>query len=314
MKIITLRIGSNMFDKPNAIYKRDPEDGSYHDSVYFEKDTFYKITEAARDYGFDTVLLDLAEGIVYESHPELAIEGSMPRDQFKAELARLKGLGFTVLPKLDFSPQKNAWMGIYANRVGTEQYYKVCDDLTREVIELFEKPAYFHLGYESETFEDQQNNPVICRRHPSKRMADVNRLFDICREYGVRPWIWASPEIMEAYGGEEEFVNGIGKDVVVTALTYKLIAPHHIKENRPAPSIVMAKRLAELGYDQIPMASTWWRNASPDQLMWYYSSYVDNSGFKGMLCYPNVFTVERKYYWLLNDMHRFTTAYDRHMK
>lgn len=36
MKAISLRIGSNMFDKPDALYTRDYEDGAYHEKVYFE--------------------------------------------------------------------------------------------------------------------------------------------------------------------------------------------------------------------------------------------------------------------------------------
>lgn len=313
MKAISFRIGSNMFDKPDALYTRDIEDGAYHEKVYFEKDAFHKMTEEAKSFGFDTLVLELAEGIMYESHPELAIEGSMPRDEFKAELDRLKGMGFGLIPLVDFSPAKNAWMqGL--GYVGTKRYENACEDILREVIELFEKPEYVQLGFEDESFSAQEDNAVINKRHFEKRIADANRLFDICREYGVKPWIWMSEKILESYGGEEEFRAGIPTDVTVTSLAFKRVQEYHIKEKRADKSMMLVKDLAEWGYPQIPMASTWLYHAVPNQAFSFYTKHCDGSKFAGFLCHPCIFSVERKYYWLMNDMYRFNKAYEEHIK
>lgn len=313
MKAISLRIGSNMFDKPDALYKRDYEDGAYHEKVYFEKEAFHKMTEEAKNFGFDTLLLELAEGIVYDCHPELAIEGSMPRDEFKEELARLRKMGFSLIPMLDFSPAKNAWMqGL--GYVGTKRYDDACEAILREVIELFDRPEYVHLGYDDESFATQEDNAVIYKRMPEKRIEDVNKLFDICREYGVKPWIWMSDKILESYGGEEMFRQGIATDVTLTSFAFKRVQEYHIKENRADASMMLVKTLDEWGYPQIPMASTWLYDAVPMQAFSFYTKHCKGEHFKGYLSHPCVFSVERKYYWLMNEMYKYTKAYNEYVK
>ena len=308
MKAISLRIGSNMFDKREVLYARDYEDGAYHDKVYFEKAAFHKMTEEAKNAGFDTLVLELAEGIVYNCHPELAIEGSMPRDEFKAELERLKNMGFSLIPLVDFSPAKNAWMQ-ELGYVGTKRYDDACEAILREVIELFERPEYVHLGYDDESFLAQEDNAVIYKRHYSKRIEDANRLFDICREYGVKPWIWMSKAILEAYGGEEEFRKGIPTDVTLTSLAFKRVQEYHIKENRADRDMTLTSDIEKWGYPQIPMTSTWLYQAVPMQAFSFYTKHCKGDNFKGFLCHPCIFTVERKYYWFMNEMYRFNKAY-----
>lgn len=313
MKAITFRIGSNMFDKRDMLYTRDIEDGAYHDKVYFEKDTFHKMTEQAKSYGFDTLVLDLSEGIKYNCHPELAIEGSMEQDEFKAELERLRAMGFNLIPLVDFSPARNAWMQELAY-VGTKRYEDACEAILREVIELFDKPEYVHLGYEEESFAIQQDNSVITKRHYEKRIEDVNKLFDICREYKVKPWIWMSDKIMQAYGGEENFRNGIPTDVTITSYAFLRVQEYHIKEKRADPSMMLVKTLDEWGYPQIPMASTWLYQAVPMQAFSFYTKHCKGEHFAGFMSHPCIFTVERKYWWLMNEMDKFDRAYKTYVK
>lgn len=42
----------------------------------FEEDYWQELTVQLKDAGCNTILLDLGEGLCYESHPELAVEGS----------------------------------------------------------------------------------------------------------------------------------------------------------------------------------------------------------------------------------------------
>ena len=49
------------------------------EKMRFDKDLFWELVEHAKECGINTLMLDLADGIVYESHPELAIEGSLTR-------------------------------------------------------------------------------------------------------------------------------------------------------------------------------------------------------------------------------------------
>ena len=53
--------------------------------------------------GVNTLVVDLGEGVRYPSHPELAIEGSWSPEKLRREVERLRGLGVTPIPKLNFS-------------------------------------------------------------------------------------------------------------------------------------------------------------------------------------------------------------------
>ena len=69
----------------------------------FEEDYWQELTVQLKDAGCNTILLDLGEGLCYESHPELAVEGSWSKEKLSRELSRLRSQGFEVLPKLNFS-------------------------------------------------------------------------------------------------------------------------------------------------------------------------------------------------------------------
>jgi len=212
-KVLILRVGSNFYDKPEPLEPLDIEDGGYKTEVFFDKDTFEKIIDEAKGFGFDTVMLNLGEGIVYDSHPEIAIKGSMPKAEFKKYLDKIKALGMKIAPMLDFSAVRNAWMGEYCTTAGSLLYKDVCCDLLREVLELFEGPELCHLGFEAETYEKQSRNPVITKRRYETLYRDMNALFDICNEFGTRPIIWVDEETVTELGGKvvKVLVEGYSK-------------------------------------------------------------------------------------------------------
>ena len=308
-KVLILRVGSNFYDKPEALYPLDIEDGGYKTEVYFDKDTFEKVLYEAKGYGFDTVMLNLGEGIVYDSHPEIAIKGSMPKAEFKVYLEKIKALGMKTAPMLDFSAVRNAWMGEYSCTAGSLLYKDVCCDILKEVLELFEGPELCHLGFESETYEKQSRNPVITKRRYETLYRDMHALFDICNEYGTRPIIWVDPETVQELGGKERFLQNIPKNVILSYLYYKPIYPHYIEQNRVKEEMKFNDEICTWGYDIYPMCSTWFRHESSRDMINYYYRCVGLNKVGGWLCNPNCFTVESKYYWLLNDMYRFSAAY-----
>ena len=115
----------------------------------FDLSFFREYTEKLAECGVNTLVLDLADGIVYESHPEIAIDGSLSRKVLEEEIARLRNMGFDLIPKLNLSACHDYWLKDYAKMVSTETYYKVCRDLIHEACEIF-KPKYFHLGMDEE--------------------------------------------------------------------------------------------------------------------------------------------------------------------
>ena len=49
--------------------------------------------------GMNLVVLDLGDGVRYESHPEIAVQGAWSVTKLKEELAKARALGLEVIPK-----------------------------------------------------------------------------------------------------------------------------------------------------------------------------------------------------------------------
>ena len=219
-----LQLGNNIWGKPDDISPHPLEDEeSYHDYVYSDRETWRKVMEYLPGCGFNTIVIDIGEALKLDSHPELAVEGSWEKEEFKKELDRLRSIGLTPIPKYNFSTSHNAWLQEYGDLVGTEIYKKVCDDIVREVIEVFDKPKYFHLGFNDENSEYQKYFPIKIVRSWGELMEDATRLFDICFENGVRPWIWGDVGTVNAFGGKERFCKYIPKEVLISNRTKKLV-------------------------------------------------------------------------------------------
>ena len=49
--------------------------------------------------------------------------------------------------------------------VSTKKYYQVCEDLIKDVAEIFDHPRFFHLGYDEETASHQAKHLfAVCRQ------------------------------------------------------------------------------------------------------------------------------------------------------
>ena len=233
------------------------------DKMRFEKSRWQILTQQLKDAGCNTILLDLGEGLRYESHPELAIEGSWSKLELAEELARLRRMGFEVLPKLNFSACHDEWLGEYGRMVSTSLYYKVANDLISEVTELFDGPELFHLGMDEETFPHQKHNNIVMIRQGDQWWYDLKRLAGSVRSAGSRPWIWSD------YGWDhwEEFRNRMDKDILQSNWYYHLFA-------QKAPQTThfgLYEKLDEAGFDQIPTGSSY---ADPEN----FALTVDHCG------------------------------------
>ena len=109
-----------------------------------EKKAWDEIIDFAVAHGFNSILVDVGDGILYKSHPEISVEGAWTPEFMNAEIKRLNAMGIKVYPKLNFSTAHDTWLGVYSRMVSTPTYYKVVDDLITEVSELFDTPDYFN--------------------------------------------------------------------------------------------------------------------------------------------------------------------------
>ena len=190
------------------------------DYLQFERETWSKVSDKLAKGGCNTIILDIGEGMIYESHPELAIKGSWTKKEVADELSRLRSLGFEVIPKLNFSSSHDEWMGKYSRMVSTPEYYKVCDDVIDEVCELFGNPRLFHLGMDEEVASVQQGYTYTVIREGNLYWHDQNRLFKRVEKNGARPWIWAD-YIWHTKKREKMFLENMTKDVLCSIWYYR---------------------------------------------------------------------------------------------
>ena len=105
------------------------------------------------EIGMNMVVIDLGEGVRYDSHPELAVHGSWtPRAAAGGAGAHPRRWAWSRSPSSTSPPRTTmpGWGPMLAPSPPTA-YYDVCKDLIAEVIALFDKPRFFHLGMDEET-------------------------------------------------------------------------------------------------------------------------------------------------------------------
>ena len=179
------------------------------EKMRFDKDLFWELVEHAKKCGINTLVLDLADGIVYESHPELAIEGSIERKELLEMITRLRRLGLDIIPKLNFSTCHDAWLKDYSRMVSTKPYYDVCRDIINEVCDIFE-PELIHLGMDEENYENQKFYDCAVVRQNDLWWHDLRFLVDVVEGRGARAMMWSD----YARHRPDEFIEKCPKSVV----------------------------------------------------------------------------------------------------
>ena len=226
-----------------------------HNYLTTEKHVWDEITQFAADNGCNSILIDLADGVKYKSHPEIACEGAWEPEYLKEELKRLRKLGLTPYPKLNFSTGHGAWLGIYARMVATPKYYEVCKDLIDEVCEIFDYPEFFHLGLDEEDAINQQKKQFVCYRQHSLIWHDLKFFFDCVKAHNIRPAIWYD----YYHTHTKEFLENVPKDVIICPWFYSYIygdvsAPFYTNE-ATLKKLNSFKELSDHGYDVLSTGS-----------------------------------------------------------
>ncbi len=259
------------------------------------KEAFREITQKAVDFGFNSVLIELADGVKYKSHPEIAVEGAWEIDELKEELSRLRSIGLTPYPKLNFSTAHDAWLGMYSRMVSTKTYYKVTREIIHEVIDIFDKPEFLHLGYDDEGWESQIRYDYACYRQFDLYWNDYRFFIDAVKEKGVRPCIYADAYAID----KEKFLEHTPKDVIICPNYYQAFYEDaSIKIPRANESLMKKletyKTLPALGYDIIPTCSVYYKEFNIMHTIKYTNSEVDQKAVKAVLVETLQFVTQRK--------------------
>lgn len=217
-----------------------------------------EVVRASADAGLNSLVIAPADGVRYESHPEIAVEGAWTTTRLKEELQRLRELGIEPLPKLNFAAGHDIWLGEYSKMVSSQTYYTVVGELIAEVAELFGKPALFHIGMDEENFDDQQLLDLVVIRQHELWWHDLEFLAEQVRTQGCRPWMWADA----AWRMAGDFYDRVAPDIVQSNWYY-WNGFQGDEAGRPKPldwhestHWMAYLDLDEQGFDQIPTAST----------------------------------------------------------
>jgi hypothetical protein len=275
----------------------------------FDDKLWNDLLKLMQQRGFNMVVIDLGDAIQYESHPEIVIKDAWSRPRLTEELKKLRDMGLEPIPKLNFSTCHDQWLGPYSRMVSTPQYYDVCKDLIAEVIDLFDKPRFFHLGMDEEEAVHQSNFEYVSLRQHGLWWRDINFLFKQCDDRGVRPWIWGD----YVWNHSEVFYANMPKHVVQSNW-YRDPVRGDAKSvyggviNMDIEAVRTYIDVDKAGFDQIPTVSNW---ETPDNIhntIAFCQEHLSKDHLKGYFLTPWRPTLEETREKHVDAIEHFATA------
>ena len=281
----------------------------------FDEEMWNEIIDETAKCGMNTIVLDVGNGIRFKSHPEIAKKDAFSTKWMRAEVKKCYEKGITLIPKLNFATTHDMWLGEYARMISTSIYYKVAKDLIEEVYDIFNHPAYIHLGMDEESILYLKKRDYVVYRQGELYFHDLKYLCDCVKDLGAKPWIWSSP----MYDHPEMFMKHISPDeVIITPYYYNAFDPAHytpiesraeyvayynedkykemgIKFVEEDPYLVNYRLkslpMMEYGYKYVPCASVFNRcDYNTEDIMAYYKKYANDDQILGYITAPWVAT------------------------
>lgn len=272
-----VHLGTNMWNEEGNTRGREHRSTPCASPVLrFNRELWDSHMQGLRNSGINTLVLDLGEAMLYESHPELAVEGSFDRKRMLEEIAKLRALGFEVIPKLNFSTCHDVWLKDYSRMISTPIYYQVCKDLIDEVCEVF-KPKYFHIGMDEENAGHQKNFDFAVMRQFDLWWHDLYYLVDCVERNNARAWVWAD----YIWNHTDEYLAKMPKTVVQNNWYYS--NKFEDADERYAERLKSFELLDKHGFDQVPAGSTYSYADNLEKLTKYSKEHVSPENLMGMM-------------------------------
>ena len=274
-----LQLGSNMWNEEGNTRTRE---GRSNQDAYpvlrFDRKLWDFQVMELKKAGVNTLVIDLGEAMFFESHPELAVSGSWSHDRMRAEVERLKALGFEVVPKLNFSAAHDAWLKEYSRMLSTSIYYQVCSDVIKEVCDVF-KPKYFHIGMDEETAAHQVNYDFVAVRQFDLWWKDFYYLVNCVEREGARAWIWSD----YIWNHTDEFLRKMPKSVVQSNWYYSDLFTRDVCDDKRWHRLECFEILGENGYDQVPAGSVFQKYENFDLLTNFCLDHISPDSLMGFM-------------------------------
>ena len=294
-----IHLSKNMWGDPGCTHRYS----RFSDTLDTDEEVWRQVIDFLPSQGIYTVVIDVGDGIQYESHPEISVKGAWSKDKMKRELDHIRSLGMTPIPKLNFSAGHDAWLREYSRMLSTPIYYKVCEDLIREVAEVFDYPEYFHLGMDEEDQKHQRHWTYVVIRQNDLWWDDLYRLFDVCDKVGSRPWVWAGL----CWHKPEEYLAKMPKSVLQSNWKYEQIkqSPNGTFEGIQMETYL---KLDKAGFDQVLTSSALRFTKNTYETMQFSKEYLSPEHVAGHMTSPWFSTIPRMRYGLLHDALQFGEA------
>ena len=300
-----IQLGHNMWREPDSLIEgRGPNlaqaTSRYRETMYTDRNVWHDVIDFLPFCGFNAVIVDVGEGMQYESHPELAIPGAWSKDEIRAEVVRMRAMGLEPIPKLNFSSYHDAWLRDYSRMKGTAKYYEVVRELIDEVCEVFAPVKYFHVGMDEEDVPNHRK-PFTIIRSNDMWYHDLYFYMECTEKHGARPWVWG--DYYRAH--KDTFVQKMPKECIVTEACYERVPKLGTNMQTFFRGFQSMIEISHLGYDQVPCASTWACHQNMAQtIKFYFDRCVVDEHLLGFMSVPWQPTDEISRYVLLDDAYR----------
>lgn len=307
-----IHLSYNMWADENSDKFLGVENPFTYRKRFCQKTAWDKIIPMLPTYGINTLIVDVGDGLKYESHPEISDANAWSKEELLSEIQKINSLGIKVVPKLNFSAQHDAWLGKYSLMVSTPTYYKVVADIIDEVCELF-KPEYLHLGLDEESYREkhmQSGFGVTCVRRFDLYWNDMKFYFSCCDKNGVRPWMWEG--FARFY--PEEFAKNASKEPIYSPWAYFRTLNPQLLPDYEQDVFNGIKLLDELGFDIVPTVSTCSDYCSTDDVIGYAKNAVKEENLLGYMTAPWIPTMDVCVESIQNELYTFNTALNKYYK
>lgn len=300
-----IQLGHNMWrDERSFTENRGPDicqaTGRYCTEMITDRAVWRDVIDFLPSCGFNTVVIDVGEGMQYDSHPELSTRGAWTKEELRAEVLRMREMGLEPVPKLNFSSCHDTWLREYAWMKGTAKHYEVVRELIDEVCEVFAPVKYFHVGMDEEDVPNHRKSMTIIRCN-DLWYHDLYYYMDCVEKHGARPWVWG--DYYRAH--TDTFAAKMPHECILSDGTYERFLPCREDGTFPYPGMNSLVAFSRMGYDQIPVASNWacQQNMAQTVLFCKEEGLIDEH-LLGFIDAPWTRTTEAERYWLLDDAYR----------
>lgn len=228
----------------------------------FDLDLGLEIIDTMAEAGLNLLVIDCADGVKYQSHPELVRPYTVPMSYLQKLVQRAEERKIEVVPKLNFSQGTeghNLWFRPHHDLFDSKEYWRIAFELIDELIKVCRPHRYFHIGMDED----------FGRSH-SQYIQAILTLRSGLKKRGIRPVIWNDSALAgtrydvfaEKCMAAEKIIP---KDVVQTPWCY----------DRPLPEII--RRLTGEGFE------VWGAPGRSSEQVLKWKEAILRYGGKGML-------------------------------